>query len=178
MHPDAQEILISQQDIAEKVKELGAIVSRDYQGKELIIIGILKGSVIFMSDLVREINIPLALDFMAVSSYGASTKSSGVVQILKDLESNISDKHVLVVEDIIDTGLTLKYLIENLQSRHPASIKICTLLNKPERRKVDVTADYNGFEIPDRFVIGYGLDYAEKYRNLPYIAILKPEVYS
>lgn len=178
MHPDAQEILLSREDIAKKVKELGARISQDYQGKELLVIGILKGAVTFMTDLVREITVPVSFDFMAVSSYGASTQSSGVVQILKDLESNIIGRHVIIVEDIIDSGLTLKYLIENLKSRNPASIKTCTLLNKPERRKAEIESDYNGFDIPDKFVVGYGLDYAEKYRNLPFIMVLKPEVYN
>jgi hypoxanthine phosphoribosyltransferase len=139
-------------------------------------IGVLRGAVLFMGDLARAIKVPVALDFMAVSSY-IGTNSSGVVRILKDLDEDIKDKHVLVVEDIIDSGLTLKYLLENLKSRKPASIKLCTLLNKPERRKVDVHIDYNGYDVPDYFVIGYGLDYNERYRNLPFIGILKPEVY-
>lgn len=178
MHQDADHILYNRDQIEAKVKELGAQISADYQGQELLVVGILKGALIFMADLVRNINVPVSLDFMAVSSYGASTESSGAVRILKDLERSIEGKHVLIVEDIVDTGLTLKYLLENLKARKPASIKVCTLLNKPERRTADIIADYNGFVIPDEFVVGYGLDYAEKYREIPYIFVLKPEVYS
>lgn len=178
MHQDADRILYTQEQIDAKVKELGAQISADYQGEELLVVGILKGALIFMADLVRNISVPVSLDFMAVSSYGASTESSGVVRILKDLERSIEGKHVLIVEDVVDTGLTLKYLLENLKARKPASIKVCTLLDKPQRRTADVTADYNGFVIPDDFVVGYGLDYAEKYRETPYIFILKPEIYS
>lgn len=175
---DIQETLISEDKIAEKVKELGEKITNDYSGnRELIVVGILKGAIIFLSDLVRQISLPLTLDFMAVSSYGTSMHSSGAVRILKDLEVDIEDKDVLIVEDIVDTGLTLKYLLENLRSRNPNSIKVCTLLDKPERRTVGVEVDYNGFSIPDRFVVGYGLDYAETYRNLPYIGVLKPEAY-
>lgn len=173
-----QEILISEEEITNKVKELGRQISNDYgDDQQLIVVGILKGAIIFLSDLVREIKLPIALDFMAVSSYGSSTESSGAVRILKDLERDVENKHVLIVEDIVDTGLTLKYLLDNLWSRKPASVKTCTLLDKPSRRLVDVTVDYNGFSIPDKFVVGYGLDFAENYRNLPYIAILKPEAY-
>lgn len=178
MHPDAREILFSEEEIKVKVKELGDAISKDYQGKDLLVIGILKGAVIFMADLVRNLSINASIDFMAVSSYGASTESSGVVRILKDLEQSIEGKNILIVEDIIDTGLTLKYLLENLKSRNPASIKVCTLLDKPSRRSVDVKANYNGFSIPDEFVVGYGLDYDEKYRNVPFVFVLKPEVYS
>ncbi|MDA8233412.1 MAG: hypoxanthine phosphoribosyltransferase [Clostridia bacterium] len=177
MHPDGERILLSEADISAKVKEIGEQISRDYEGKELLVIGILKGALIFMGDLVRQINVPVSLDFMAVSSYGTSTESSGAVRILKDLEKSIEGQHVLIVEDIIDTGLTLKYLLENLQARKPASVKVCTLLDKPERRKTQVVADYNGFSIPDEFVVGYGLDYAERYRNIPYIMVLRREVY-
>ena len=174
---DLEEILLSPETIAARVQELGAEITRDYQGKELLVIGILKGALPFMADLIRAIKLPLKYDLMAVSSYGASTKSSGAVQILKDIEMGIEGEHVLVVEDIIDTGLNLNYLVGNLRSRKPASLKICTLLDKPSRREVDITPEYNGFVIPDRFVVGYGLDYAEKYRNLPLIGVLKPEVY-
>ena len=177
MQRDIQEVMFTSEVLQAKVKELGAAISRDYKGKELLMIGVLRGAVIFMADLARAIDIPLALDFMAVSSYGASTSTSGVVRILKDLDEDLEGKHVLVVEDIIDSGLTLNYLLELLKSRNPASVKLCTLLSKPERRRVNVKVDYMGFSIPDAFVVGYGLDYAEKYRNLPFIGILKPEVY-
>ncbi len=174
---DVERVLISAEELAKRTEELGAQITADYEGKEILMIGVLRGAVLFMSDLARAIKIPVAIDFMAVSSYGSGTSSSGVVRILKDLDEDVAGKHVLVVEDIIDSGLTLNYLLDNLKSRKPASIKICTLLNKPERRKVDVKIDYNGFTVPDYFVVGYGLDYAEKYRNLPFIGILKPEVY-
>jgi len=178
MENDVKEILISQEEIIAKIKELGQQISKDYsQEQELIVVGILKGAIIFLSDLVREINLPIALDFMAVSSYGTGTESSGAVRILKDLERDVENKHVLIVEDIVDTGLTLKYLLDNLHARKPASVKTCTMLDKPSRRLVDVTVNYNGFSIPDKFVVGYGLDYGENYRNLPYIAVLKPETY-
>lgn len=174
---DIETILISQEELEAKVKELGERISSDYAGKELLIVCILKGAVIFCADLVRQISIPVTMEFMAVSSYGDATQSSGAVMILKDLESNIADKHVLIVEDIVDTGLTLNYLVENLKARHPLSVKVCTLLDKPERRKVEVHVDYKGFVIPDAFVVGYGLDYGEKYRHLPYVCVLKPEIY-
>jgi len=175
---DIQEILIDANQLKAKVKELGQRITADYKGKNLLMVCVLKGGITFMADLIREINLPIEIDFMAVSSYGASTHSSGVVRILKDLETGIEGKHVLIVEDIIDTGLTLKYLVENLKARKAASVKICTLLEKPARRRIDINIDYCGFTIPDKFVVGYGLDYNEKYRNLPYIAVLKPEVYS
>lgn len=178
MTNDVKEVLYSRETINEKVKELGKQITSDYKGKELVVIGVLKGANVFMADLIREIEIPLEMDFMAVSSYGHSTESSGVVKILKDLDKGIEGKDVLVVEDIIDSGLTLQYLCKNLLNRKANSVKICTLLDKPERRKVDVVIDYKGFEIPDEFIVGYGIDYAEKYRNLPYVATLKPEVYS
>ena len=178
MQREKQEVLINQQQIIEKVKELGLQISKDYQGKELIVVGILKGAIIFLSDLIRSIEVPLTLDFMAVSSYGAGTSSSGAVRILKDLECSVEGKHLLVVEDIVDTGLTLKYLLDNLKARDPASIRICTFLDKPSRRLIPVQPDYNGFAIPDRFVVGYGLDFNEQYRHLPYVAALKPEAYS
>ncbi|HZW83355.1 MAG TPA: hypoxanthine phosphoribosyltransferase [Candidatus Deferrimicrobium sp.] len=171
-------ILLTEEEIRAKVRELGEKITQDYTGQNLLVIGILKGAVIFMSDLVREIKTPHSFDFMAVSSYGISTESSGVVRIMKDLERSVEAYHILIVEDIIDTGLTLKYLLENLRSRNPLSVKVCTLLDKPSRRKADVKADYNGFTIPDEFVVGYGLDYNERFRHLPYIGILKPETYT
>ncbi|HWR40917.1 MAG TPA: hypoxanthine phosphoribosyltransferase [Patescibacteria group bacterium] len=174
---DMKKILISEAELAARTKELGRQISEDYADKEILMIGVLRGAVIFMADLARAISVPVAIDFMAVSSYGISTSSSGVVRILKDLDEVVEGKHLLVVEDIIDTGLTLSYLLENLWSRKPASLRLCTLLNKPDRRKTEVPIDYNGFTIPDHFVVGYGLDYAEKYRNLPFIGILKPSVY-
>lgn len=177
MIPEVERILLSQEEIAAKVRELGGKISKDYQGSELLVIGILKGAAIFMSDLVRTIDGSVAIDFMAVSSYGASTESSGVVKIVKDLDQSIENRHVLIVEDVVDTGLTLNYLVENLKSRNPASLKLCSLLDKPSRRKVAVKADYLGFEIPDEFVVGYGLDFSERFRTLPYVAVLKPEVY-
>lgn len=166
-------VLITEEQVQKRLKELGKQLTADYQGKDLLVIGILKGSVIFMSDLVRVIDLPLQLDFMAVSSYGKSTNSSGVVRILKDLDTDIQGKDVLIIEDIVDTGLTLSYLVENLLSRNPASLKICTFLDKPSRRVAKIRPDYNGYEIPDEFVVGYGLDYAEKYRNLPYIGVIE-----
>lgn len=177
MIEDIKETLIDTAALATRVRELGEQISADYAGKEILMVGVLRGAVIFMADLARAIDVPVAIDFMAVSSYGASSKSSGVVRILKDLDESVENKHLLIVEDIIDTGLTLKYLLENLESRKPASIKLCTLLNKPSRRKAEVKIDYNGFDIPDYFVVGYGLDYAEKYRNLPFIGVLRPEAY-
>lgn len=178
MEQDLDKIILSKEQISERVRELGEIITQDYIDKQLFVIGILRGAAVFMADLIRQIDLPMELDFMAVSSYGISTKSSGVVRIVKDLDSTITDKDVLIVEDIVDSGLTLKYIVENLKSRKPASIKLCTLLDKPSRRVADVEVQYNGFIIPDEFVVGYGLDYGEKYRNLPYIGVLKPEVYS
>ncbi|MGI6143460.1 MAG: hypoxanthine phosphoribosyltransferase [bacterium] len=177
MLAEIKEILIEQERLQQRVQELGAEISRDYRGKELHLICVLKGAVLFLADLSRNMTIPVSFDFMAVSSYGASTETSGVVRILKDLEQSIEGKDVLIVEDIIDSGLTLHYLYKNLYSRKPASLEICTLLDKPERRTVDVPVKYCGFSIPDRFVVGYGLDYAEKFRNLPYIGVLKDEVF-
>ena len=174
---DIKEVLISEEQLAAKVAELGARISKDYEGKKLIILGVLKGSVVFMTDLLRQITIPVEMDFMAVSSYGSGTKTSGVVKILKDLDRLIQGDHVLIVEDILDSGMTLSYLTELLRDRNPASIRIATLLDKPDRRKVDIKPDYVGFTIPDEFVVGYGLDYAELYRNLPYVGILSPSVY-
>jgi len=174
---DIKKVLLSSEAIDQRVRELGAQITADYQGKEILMICILRGAVIFMGDLALAIKVPVALDFMAVSSYGGGSTSSGVVRILKDLDESVEGKHLLIVEDIIDSGLTLQYLTENLKSRNPASVKICTLLNKPSRRKIEVDVAYTGFEIPDEFVVGYGLDYAEKYRNLPFVGILKPEAY-
>ena len=166
-------ILLSEDKIRQKVQELGQCITRDYQNKDLFVIGILKGSIVFMSDLIRAISLPLQMDFMAVTSYGSSTKTSGVVRILKDLEADIISKDVLIVEDIIDTGLTLSYLKENLLSRNPASLRICAFLDKPSRRRVPIVPDYNGYEIPDEFVVGYGLDFDGNYRNLPYVGVIK-----
>jgi hypoxanthine phosphoribosyltransferase len=167
-----EKVLLDKAAIEKKIAELGSRISTDYQGKELLLICVLKGAVIFLSDLMRHLEVPVEIDFMAVSSYGASTESSGVVRILKDLDCSIENKHCLIVEDIIDSGLTLKYLEENLLSRQPASMKIVTLLDKPERRKVDIQPDYCGFLIPDEFVVGYGLDFNEQYRSLPEICVL------
>ncbi|NLJ40279.1 MAG: hypoxanthine phosphoribosyltransferase [Clostridiales bacterium] len=167
-----RKILIDEETIMKRVAEMGAKITADYEGKDLLIVCILKGGVIFMSDLVKHIHLPLAMDFMAVSSYGASTRSSGVVRILKDLDEDMEGKDVLIVEDIVDTGLTLHYLIDYLKSRKPGSVKACCFLDKPTRRKVEVEVDYIGFEIPDKFVVGYGLDYNQKYRNLPGVWVL------
>ena len=170
------EVLIDEDRLQERIRELGVELSRDYAGRELLLVGVLKGAVFFMADLMRSLTVPCEIDFMAISSYGAATDSSGVVRILKDLDINIEDRHVLVVEDIIDSGLTLSYLLRNLESREPASLEICALLTKPDRREIDVPVRYVGFEIPNRFVIGYGLDFAERYRNLPYVAVLADEL--
>ena len=170
------EILIDEDVLQRRIGELGEEVSADYRGRDLLLLGVLKGAVFFMSDLMRRLTIPCEIDFMAISSYGASTDSSGVVRILKDLDINIEGRHVLVVEDIIDSGLTLSYLMRMLESREPESLEICALLTKPERREIDVDVRYTGFEIPNRFVIGYGLDFAERYRNLPYVAVLHPDL--
>ncbi|PHS36618.1 MAG: hypoxanthine phosphoribosyltransferase [Alkaliphilus sp.] len=178
MKNEIDRVLFSKEAIALKVKEIGLQITEEYQDeKNLVVVGILKGANIFLSDLIREIDIPLYIDFMAVSSYGNSTESSGVVRILKDIEIDLTGKHVLIVEDIVDTGLTLEYLTSNILSRNVASLKVCTLLDKPAKRKSKVKIDYIGFDIPDEFVVGYGIDYAEKYRNLPYIGVLKEEVY-
>lgn len=177
MKNDIGEVLISKEDLDIKLKEIGKKISEDYEGGDLLLIGVLKGSFIFLADLMRNIDIPVEVDFMAVSSYGSSTKSSGVVKILKDLDATIEGKDVLVIEDIIDTGLTLSYLMENLKTRGARTVNVCTLLDKPERRKADVPLKYKGFDIPDEFIVGYGLDYAQKYRNLDQIYILKEEAY-
>ncbi|NLP36403.1 MAG: hypoxanthine phosphoribosyltransferase [Firmicutes bacterium] len=172
MQDKIERVLISREEIQAKIAELGEQISKDYAGKNLQLICVLKGAVVFLADLMRQISVPVEIDFMAVSSYGADTKTSGIVRILKDLEGSIAHKHCLIVEDIIDSGLTLKYLKENLESRQPASVKIVTLLDKPERRRVNITPDYCGFTIPDEFVVGYGLDFAEQYRSLPDICVL------
>lgn len=168
------DILVDEATLKARIKELGAAITRDYAGKELFLVGVLKGAVIFLSELAQRIDLPVTFDFMAVSSYGSATESSGVVRILKDLDESLAGRHVLIVEDIIDTGLTLDYLYRHLKGRQPASLAICTLLDKPSRRRVEVPVKYVGFQIPDHFVVGYGLDYNEMYRNLPYIAVLKP----
>lgn len=178
MQNDIQEVLISEEEIQSKIKELGTQLSVKYEGKNPLVICVLKGAFIFMADLVKSITVPLELDFMAVSSYGVSTKSSGVVKIIKDLDASVEGRDVLIVEDIIDSGLTLTHLIELLKSRNANSVCVVTLFDKPARRTVDLEADYTGFTLPDAFVVGYGLDYAERYRNLPYIGILKPEIYT
>jgi hypoxanthine phosphoribosyltransferase len=169
------EVLLDAETVRNRVAELGAEISAEYDGRDLLLIGVLKGAVFFMADLMRKLTIPCEVDFMAISSYGASTDSSGVVRILKDLDINIEGRDVLVVEDIIDSGLTLSYLMRNLESREPSSLEICALLTKPARREIDVPVRYVGFEIPNRFVIGYGLDFGERYRNLPYVAVLSDE---
>jgi hypoxanthine phosphoribosyltransferase len=168
-------VLIEEDAVRARVAELGSEISTDYATKDLLLVGVLKGAVFFMADLMRHLTIPCEVDFMAISSYGASTDSSGVVRILKDLDISIEGRDVLVVEDIIDSGLTLSYLIRNLESRNPASLEICALLTKPDRREIDVDVRYTGFEIPNEFVIGYGLDFGERYRNLPYVAVLDPD---
>ncbi|MBO4339017.1 MAG: hypoxanthine phosphoribosyltransferase [Clostridiales bacterium] len=177
MKEDIQEILLSEEQIKETVEKLGRQISEDYRDKNLVLVSVLKGSVVFMADLMRNVTIPCEIDFMAVSSYGKGTKTSGNVKIIKDLDRSVEGMDLLIVEDILDSGRTLSYLREMLKQRNANSIKICTLLDKPERREADIKADYFGAVIPDAFAVGYGLDYAEKYRNLPYIGILKPSVY-
>jgi hypoxanthine phosphoribosyltransferase len=174
---DVAEILITQEEIEERTRQLGQQISLDYEGQDLLLVCVLKGAITFLADLMREITVPHAIDFMAISSYGASTESSGVVRILKDLDTSIEGRNVLIVEDIIDTGRTLNYITRNLQTRRPRTLRICTLLNKPSRREIDIPVDYVGFEIPNKFVIGYGLDFGEIYRSLPYIGVLKKEKY-
>jgi hypoxanthine phosphoribosyltransferase len=175
---DLAEVLISSDEIQTRVRALGEQIAADYDGKKPILVGVLRGAIVFMVDLIRAMDIPLQVDFMAVSSYGSSTKSSGVVRILKDLDTVIEGRHVIIIEDIIDSGLTLKYVTEILWARHPASLRIVTLLDKPANRRVQIDVDYVGFAIANKFVVGYGLDFAEVYRNLPYIGVLKPEAYS
>jgi hypoxanthine phosphoribosyltransferase len=175
---DIERVLISEEELQSKVSELGKKISEDYKDKNLLLVSVLKGSVIFMADLMRSITIPAEIDFMSVSSYGSGVKTSGVVKIIKDLDTLIENKDILIVEDILDSGKTLYYLRDMLSSRNPKSFKICTLLDKPERREADIAADYFGFRVPNDFVVGYGLDYDEKYRNLPFVGVLKREVYS
>ena len=177
MEQDIQEVLYSSEYLSQVVAGLGRRISEDYRGKNLLLVSVLKGSVVFMADLMRAITIPCSIDFMAVSSYGSGTKTSGVVKIIKDLDINLQGKDLLMVEDILDSGMTLQYIRDMLQQRNPSSIKLCTLFDKPERRTVDIYPDYFGAIVPDAFIVGYGLDYDEKYRNLPYVGILKPEVY-
>lgn len=173
---DVAEILIDAEALQQRIAELGEELSADYEGRDLLLIGVLKGAVFFMADLMRRITVPCEIDFMAISSYGAATDSSGIVRILKDLDINIEGRHVLIVEDIIDSGLTLSYLMRTLEAREPATLEICALMTKPERRQIDVDVRYVGFEIPNRFVIGYGLDFGERYRNLPYVGVLHPDL--
>ena len=177
LHKDVERILLSEEQLKTRVAEIGRQITADYQGKKVLLVSVLKGSIVFMADLMRVINVDCEIDFMSVSSYGRSKTSSGVVRILKDLDHDIEGKHIIVVEDILDSGLTLSYILDMLKARGAASIRLCTLLDKPERRKVSVAVDYSGFTVPDEFVVGYGLDFGETYRNLPYIGILKPEVY-
>lgn len=177
MLQDVERVLVSEAEIQAKTRELGRQISQDYAGKDLVVVGILKGASLFTSDLFRAVTIPAELDFMRISSYGASTKSTGVHRVLLDLDYTLEGRHVLIVEDIVDTGLTIKFLREYLSQRGPASLKVATMLDKPSRRKVEVQVDYRGFEVPDYFVVGCGLDYKEKYRNLRDICVLKPEVY-
>lgn len=178
MHDDIKTVLISEQELQAKVRELGAQISRDYAGRDLLLVSILKGSVVFMADLMRAITIPCSIDFMVVSSYGgANTTSTGLVKIVKDLDADLSGRDVLIVEDILDSGITLSNLVPMLKMRDPRSVRICTILSKPTRRKADIHPDYEGFQVPDEFVVGYGLDFDEKYRNLRYVGVLKPDVY-
>jgi hypoxanthine phosphoribosyltransferase len=177
VHNDIEEVLITQDQLQKKVEELGQQITRDYQGRTMLLLCVLKGALMFMADLARAIDLPLEMDFMVVSSYGSATESSGVVRIVKDLEKPIAGKDVLLVEDIVDSGLTLHYLLDVLRTRSPASLRVCTLIDKVKERDKAVTPDYMGFQVADRFVVGYGLDYAQRYRNLPYIGILKPAIY-
>ena len=178
MREDVKKVLFDEEQLSNKVRELGKQISKDYKGKDLLVVGVLKGSVVFAADLIKSIDIPCEIDFMAVSSYGNSTESSGVVRILKDLDHSIEGKHVLLVEDIVDSGITLTYLLKYLKARKAESIEIVSLVNKPERRTADLEVKYIGFEVPNEFIVGYGIDYAEKYRNLPFIGVLKEEVYN
>ena len=178
MNKDIDHVLVSQAQLKEKIAELGAQITKDYQGKDLLLVSILKGACVFLSDLMRAVELPLSIDFMCVSSYGAGTVTQGHANIIKDLDVDIEGKDVLIVEDILDSGVTLSHVMEILRSRKPASLRLCSLLEKPERHKVNVPIDYLGFVVPDEFVVGYGLDYAEKYRNLPYVGVLKESVYS
>ena len=179
MHEDVSRIIFSEQELVDRVAEMGAAITRDYApvAEGIVMVSVLRGAAIFMADLARAVKLPLEMDYMAVSSYGAGVKSSGVVRILKDLSSEITGRHVIIAEDILDSGLTLQYLMENLQSRKPASLEVATLLRKQTKAQADIRCRYTGFECPDEFIVGYGLDYAERYRNLPYIGVLKPELY-
>ncbi|MDQ3880451.1 MAG: hypoxanthine phosphoribosyltransferase [Chloroflexota bacterium] len=177
-HADVERILVTEQQIQARVRELGAQLAGDYAARDPVLVSVLKGSILFLADLIRAIDVPLSVDLMEVSSYGTGTESSGLVRILKDLSAPIEGRHVVVVEDIIDTGLTLNYLLRYLDGKHPASIAVCALLDKPARRLVEIPIAYRGFSIPDQFVVGYGLDFAERYRNLPYVGVLRPEVYA
>ena len=178
MHDDISKVLLSEEKIAEIVQNMGKQISKDYEGKNLLMVSVLKGSLLFMADLMREVTVPCEIDFLSVSSYGNGTQTSGEVRILKDLDASLEGKDLLVVEDILDSGVTLSFLLKNLSARNPASIRLCTFFDKPERRRVDIHADYVGASVPDEFIVGYGLDYAEKYRNLPYVGVLKPEIYT
>lgn len=177
LESDIREILITEEEIKKKVEDLGAQITEDYKDREITIICVLKGAFMFLADLLRHIKVPVCLDFVAISSYGPYTQTSGVVKITKDLDESIEGKHVLIVEDIVDTGLTLDYLLKIIKARKPASVRVCALLDKPARREVEVEIHYKGFEIPDKFVVGYGLDYDQRYRNLPFVGVLKPDVY-
>ncbi len=177
MREDMESILLTEEELRSRIREMGAEITADYAGKAPLFVGVLKGSFVFMADLIRSVDLPCSMDFMVISSYGKGTKTTGAVKILKDLSQDIEGRDVVIVEDILDTGVTLNYLSHYLRSRNPASVTIATLLDKPERRRADVQARYVGFTVPDAFVVGYGLDYAEEYRNLPYIGILKPSVY-
>jgi hypoxanthine phosphoribosyltransferase len=177
LYDDVAEVLISEEQIQQKVAELGARICNDFAGEQILIVAVLKGALLFLADLIRHIDLPVAIDFLAVSSYGAGTESSGVVRILKDLDETIEHQNVIIVEDIVDSGRTLDYLLRMLRQRNPATLHVCTLLDKRERREIEVPIDYVGFEVPDAFVVGYGLDFAEHYRQLPFIGVLKPEIY-
>ncbi len=177
MRSDIDKVLIGEDELKKIVLELGRKISGDYKGKDLLLVSVLKGSIVFMADLMRAIDVPCRIDFMSVSSYGAASKSSGIVRIIKDLDNSVEGKELLIVEDILDSGKTLSYICEILRARNPASIRICTLLDKPERREVNVDADYVGIAVPNEFVVGYGLDYQELYRNLPFVGVLRPEIY-
>ncbi len=174
---DIESVLLSEEQIDARVRELAAQISRDYEGKEVVLVGVLVGAVVFCADLLKHISAPCFLDFVAISSYGKESRSSGVVRILKDLDESVESRHVLIIEDIVDTGLTLNYLLDSMRNRNVASVKACALLDKPSRRLTDVHVDYIGFEVPDEYVVGYGLDFAQRYRNFPYVGILRPEVY-
>ena len=176
-HQDIAEVLITEAQLAQRIAELAQLVREDYAGRDLVLVGVLKGAIMFITDLARQVRLPLEMDFMAVSSYGNATQYSGVVRITKDLDGNIEGRNVLLVEDVVDSGMTLRYLLENLRNRNPASLRVCALLNKRVPGKADVSVEYVGFEIPNQFVVGYGLDYAEHYRNLPFIGVLQPSIY-